>query len=474
MLGLGDETVQLLNNLSGLSGYLSISFWLFAQLPQVIKNHNDKSVEGFSLGFLLCWFAGDFLNLVSCVLNNAMMFQILLSGYYCTIDIILAFQYYYYKNMYHNAESRWYHKPKKRHSKHIKSPRTSLRDNLETYGSIDFEISSVKEPNHSGPIPTPHDYKKSPKVKGIFRKKNQNNISKFVTTALISSFSKVEGIPIGHVGKEKQNNSIIHKIVTFFMTINKIKTGKLLAWTCTLLYLISRIPQIITNYKLRSTKGVSIKLIIFALFGNLFYSMSLLLCESSIIGGDKSKDFWESELSYFLGAIGTVLFDFVVVLQWYIYDIRGRYIRTKSGKLKFISPKMETNSVLCNSLDNKDKIKSIQIAHNPHHQHQHPHHHHQHHYHTYTKRSDPIEMSASVKSTLSPNHIKKISESTPLSPMDFLLDDFMSHKNTTIGSIISSSQLGRKKKSANPSIHTVLNAKKHDEDLNMSMDEDEE
>lgn len=460
MLGLEYDKVQLLNSISGLSGYLSISFWLFAQLPQVIKNHDDKSVEGFSIYFLMCWFAGDFLNLVSCLLNNAMMFQILLSGYYCSIDIILAFQYYYYKNMYHNPESKWYHRPKK-HPKHIGSPRTSLRDNLQTYGSIDSEILPnneryhLKSPNSN---PTPHHYKASPKVKGIFKKNRNNGLTKLVSTILLSSFSKVEGLPIGNI--EMENNSIIYKIISFFITINKVKIGKILAWTCTLLYLVSRTPQIITNYKLKSTMGVSIKLIIFALFGNLFYSMSLLLSESSIIGGDRSREFWKSELSYFLGAIGTVFFDAIVVFQWYIYDIKGRYIRTKSGKLKFISPKLEANSVIFGGVDTGDNIKNIKIAQG----------HHNHHNHI--KRSDPIEVSASVKSVLSPSHMKKISESTPLSPMDFLLDDYMANKNATIGSVMSSSHVGRKKMSTNPSISTVKNTTKHDEELDMSMDED--
>ncbi|ODQ44592.1 hypothetical protein PICMEDRAFT_24166, partial [Pichia membranifaciens NRRL Y-2026] len=273
--------------LSGLSGYLSISFWLFAQIPQVIKNHTDKSVDGFSLGFLLCWFAGDFLNLVSCLLNDAMAFQILLSGYYCAIDLVLAFQYYYYKRMYHNPESRWYHPPRRR-GKHARSPRTSLRDNLETYGSIDTEMMidqrMLQQQQPQG------------QRTGVFKKQNAG-ISKLVTSALISGFTKVQGLPI-----------VQQYIDTELL-------GKILAWACTALYLVSRIPQIYTNYKLQSTRGISLKLICFALCGNFFYSASLLLSENSTVGGDVSREFWKAELSYLIGAVGTVVFDCSVLVQ---------------------------------------------------------------------------------------------------------------------------------------------------------------
>ncbi|KAG0681754.1 hypothetical protein C6P42_003841 [Pichia californica] len=524
---LQEETLHFLSQISGLSGYLSISFWLFAQIPQVIKNHSDKSVDGFSLGFLLCWFGGDFLNLISCLLNDAMVFQILLSGYYCIIDVILGCQYYYYKNMYHNPKSKWYHPPKKRY-KHIHSPRMSLRDNLEVYGSIDNQMDQRNKDNNQQPqnhkSQLSHlnsnlnsNYKTTPRihVKGVFKKQN-TGITKLISSALLTGFTKVQGFPIpihqsiipsdqyfiNEGDKKKENNSVIYKIIQFFITMNSLKLGKILAWSCTILYLISRIPQIYTNYKFKSTKGISLKLICFALFGNFFYSMSLLLCESSLIGGDISKEFWEAEISYFIGALGTVIFDFSVLVQWYIFDFKTKYKRTKSGKLRIISPKINISpSMAVNYNNNNNNInneisRNISIRSNS------------------FKRPDPINMmSMSVKSALSPNNIKKISEFTPLSPIDFLLDDYTAtndsgnnvpdnHNNNSnnkkkiaksnkssihnppimkvASDNISSStnkvndsnntNNKKKKKKNNNTGNTI----KHEEDLNMSMDEDGE
>ena len=45
--------------IAGALGYLSIAFWLCAQMPQVIKNAGLKSCEGLSLPFLINWLAGE-------------------------------------------------------------------------------------------------------------------------------------------------------------------------------------------------------------------------------------------------------------------------------------------------------------------------------------------------------------------------------------------------------------------------------
>ena len=44
---------------STIAGLLSIVSWLFAQMPQIYKNHRRRSVDGLSLGFLAMWLAGD-------------------------------------------------------------------------------------------------------------------------------------------------------------------------------------------------------------------------------------------------------------------------------------------------------------------------------------------------------------------------------------------------------------------------------
>ena len=47
------------NELAGYMGYLSIAFWLCAQLPQVFKNASLQSCEGLALPFLVNWLFGE-------------------------------------------------------------------------------------------------------------------------------------------------------------------------------------------------------------------------------------------------------------------------------------------------------------------------------------------------------------------------------------------------------------------------------
>ncbi|KAF9050410.1 PQ loop repeat-domain-containing protein [Panaeolus papilionaceus] len=77
-------------------GYTSITFWLGAQLPQVVENFRRESCEGLSLPFLANWLIGDISNLVGCILTNQLPFQA--TAYSVCIDCMLVGQYlYYYK-----------------------------------------------------------------------------------------------------------------------------------------------------------------------------------------------------------------------------------------------------------------------------------------------------------------------------------------------------------------------------------------
>ncbi|CAG8782091.1 33783_t:CDS:2, partial [Racocetra persica] len=54
------------------------------------------SADGLSLYFLLNWFLGDLTNLVGCILTKQLPFQMYLAMYFCTVDLVLFSQYFYY------------------------------------------------------------------------------------------------------------------------------------------------------------------------------------------------------------------------------------------------------------------------------------------------------------------------------------------------------------------------------------------
>ncbi|EJU05140.1 hypothetical protein DACRYDRAFT_19737, partial [Dacryopinax primogenitus] len=96
--------------------------------------------------------------------------------------------------------------------------------------------------------------------------------------------------------------------------------GRVSAWTCTTLYLTSRLPQIWKNFVRKSVEGLSMSLFVCAFFGNFFYVLSILTSPLAI-GQDASAFLMES-IPYLLGSGGVLLFDLVIVLQGQMYKNR--------------------------------------------------------------------------------------------------------------------------------------------------------
>uniref|UniRef100_G1KUR2 Solute carrier family 66 member 1 like n=1 Tax=Anolis carolinensis TaxID=28377 RepID=G1KUR2_ANOCA len=59
--------------------------------------YNGKVDQALSLGFLLCWIAGDLTNFIGCYLTNQLPIQIITAIFYIYMDIIMISQFAYYK-----------------------------------------------------------------------------------------------------------------------------------------------------------------------------------------------------------------------------------------------------------------------------------------------------------------------------------------------------------------------------------------
>ncbi|KAM6326499.1 LOW QUALITY PROTEIN: lysosomal amino acid transporter 1 homolog [Podargus strigoides] len=79
-------------------GLVSIVCFLLAALPQIyIACQNGRVDQALSLGFLLCWLAGDLTNFIGCYLTNQLPIQIVTAVFYVNMDIIMISQFVYYK-----------------------------------------------------------------------------------------------------------------------------------------------------------------------------------------------------------------------------------------------------------------------------------------------------------------------------------------------------------------------------------------
>jgi uncharacterized protein with PQ loop repeat len=110
----------------------------------------------------------------------------------------------------------------------------------------------------------------------------------------------------------------------------QVSTGLLLgqasAWLSSALYFLSRLPQIHTNYKRRSTEGLSLYLFLCAFCGNLCYTLSVLTSPYATISpgntANQAHTFLMAALPFLIGSGGTLLFDFAIVVQALMYRPR--------------------------------------------------------------------------------------------------------------------------------------------------------
>ncbi|KAF9092209.1 hypothetical protein BGX29_010568 [Mortierella sp. GBA35] len=86
----------------------------------------------------------------------------------------------------------------------------------------------------------------------------------------------------------------------------------LLGWGSAILYLGSRIPQIYKNWRMKSCEGLSIMMFVFSVFGNVFYVASIFL-------NSVEWDYLIKNMPWWLGSGGTLVFDFTIFFQFYIY-----------------------------------------------------------------------------------------------------------------------------------------------------------
>ncbi|CEP12069.1 hypothetical protein [Parasitella parasitica] len=87
---------------------------------------------------------------------------------------------------------------------------------------------------------------------------------------------------------------------------------QLLGWGSALLYCVSRIPQIMQNFRNESVEGLSLVMFIFSVIGNITYCVSIML-EST------EPTYLLINYPWLLGSGGTLFFDFTIFFQFYMY-----------------------------------------------------------------------------------------------------------------------------------------------------------
>ncbi|KAF2185834.1 PQ-loop-domain-containing protein [Zopfia rhizophila CBS 207.26] len=377
--------------ISTLLGTCSIVSWLFAQLPQIYKNHKLKSTSGLSIFFLAEWLLGDLSNLLGSLFTRQALWQIIIAGYYVSVDCALVGQWIWYELLKHGRPLRpaW---------GRFKSSDSDISGNghsgmHEVLDGVSVESTGS---NVTAPQQTASDKKDQPPSspgRNIPNRSNPMDVFRIPNFARSPSSTKESSSFRDAPNLNTPPNRTIHRLASSnspmpspspkaFLYISLIlavlsntstaspispfapapyhtfhisarssgptpstseQAGKVLSWLSTLLYLGSRLPQLYKNHVRKSTAGLSPTLFAAAFFGNLFYSSSLLTnpCAwdsyapgegAGWVGPEGSirLDWVLRAMPFFLGAAGVLIMDAAVGVQFWYFGDGGERGRSKA------------------------------------------------------------------------------------------------------------------------------------------------
>jgi uncharacterized protein with PQ loop repeat len=109
--------------------------------------------------------------------------------------------------------------------------------------------------------------------------------------------------------------------------------GQVFGYVCAALYLGSRVPQLLLNYRRKGTEGISMLFFLFACVGNLTYVLSIFAynpqkaCQhpDHCRRGEATSVYGRYilvNLSWLFGSFGTFFLDLGVFVQFFLYDFR--------------------------------------------------------------------------------------------------------------------------------------------------------
>ncbi|KAL1813419.1 hypothetical protein ACET3Z_023484 [Daucus carota] len=352
-------------------GVISVLSWGVAEVPQLITNYKEKSVEGLSLMFITTWILGDLLNLIGCKLEPATLpTQYYMALLYTVTTFSLATQTIYYGHIYPRL------KANKRHYKidnvEKRRPHSDDIDKKQADSSRGLEIRSQLLACGVAPsIPIPLLSNDRGSVGGEFYYTSARSLSRSHTPTCgfympKRSSSGYECIPTEEslFGEHDSTQSTppsktkslmcAVSTLTFFLSISNLRhvdtnaavmqnqgyvvhmgrkllqvnesllieygssgaadIGSYLGWGMAIIYMGGRLPQIFLNFRRGHVEGLNPLMFIFALVGNITYVGSILV--SSL---DWAK--LRPNLPWLVDAGGCVFLDTLILVQfiyfWY-------------------------------------------------------------------------------------------------------------------------------------------------------------
>ena len=346
-------------------GMCSIISWLFAQVPQIYKNHKLKSASGLSIYFLAEWLLGDLTNLLGAILTDQAAWQIVVAAYYVTVDVCLVGQYIWYAHAQTWRSARLVESGSQ-DGRHHDDPDALLEGISPTSSDAPATTGQTKDKKAEETSTMNAAFLTGQQPKQVIGFSQDEKASLFQHSSVAihhpaSSVSYSQSITLMTLlcvaltaasPIQLPQTALLTSTIATHATSSPSHSspaqlaGRILSWTSTALYLFSRLPQIYKNLHRRSTSGLSPTLFIAAFFGNLFYSASILanpLAWSSypphgLHGwvGEEGSDRWDwvgLAVPFWLGAAGVLIMDGIIGVQFLVYG-EGEIVGVETGRLE--------------------------------------------------------------------------------------------------------------------------------------------
>lgn len=270
-------------------------------------------------------------------------FKIILAIYYLLVDVVLVGQCFYYKGFTITDKVEPEPKPQPHNGNHdaenaSPTERTALLDdnnhashpgldNLRRSESqrsltqrlfpVDATHLSPANPLHTEPI------KGEPATVVAPR----STVQQIMTNALLVVMVIMAGV-LGWWLQNRNQNSFEGGRAQDPPEFNIL--GQVFGYICSVLYLGSRIPQLLLNHRRRTTEGISMMFFLFACIGNLTYNFSIFAyspqtaCEVPLecVPGEAKQVYGKYiaiNLPWILGSLGTLCLDMGVFVQYFLY-----------------------------------------------------------------------------------------------------------------------------------------------------------
>ncbi|CCE61528.1 hypothetical protein TPHA_0A04550 [Tetrapisispora phaffii CBS 4417] len=299
-------------NISEITGSISIACWVIVFVPQLYENFKRQSAEGLSLLFVVLWLAGDVFNLLGSLLQHLLPTMIILAAYYTIADILLLLQCLWYgteveenlnlinfspanpisENVLQDVFNEQQPLLISHNDGHATDDGVGLRNNRNINVSMQYSsISEVIEDEQA------------------FKKEKQNVISDalIVTTVVFGGFLVWY---IQYCSKYSDGGNNGGDIEKPALELNML--AQFFGYLSAALYLGSRVPQILLNYQRKSCEGVSFLFFLFACLGNTTFIVSVLSISLDSF-------YILVNLSWILGSSGTLIMDFIIFIQFFYY-----------------------------------------------------------------------------------------------------------------------------------------------------------